>query len=118
MEAGMSSNLLQHRTGANVWDAKARSECDLERWMAGLAAGALVVSGLRRRNPTGLLMVIAGGAMAWWATTETEVRRHRRTQMMAALPGSKPHGDPVSNSSEASFPASDPPSWTPTTVSP
>jgi hypothetical protein len=122
MEARMSSNLVQHRAEPSVWDATARTECDVERWAAGLAAGALVatgiMTGIRRRGPAGLLMVVAGGAIAWWAATETEVRKQRRARIIAAVPGAKRHDDPVRSASEESFPASDPPSWTPTTGTP
>lgn len=114
----MSSNLVQHRAEPNVWDTAAQSECDLERWGATLVAGALVVTGVRQRNASGLVMVIAGAGLAWWAATNNDARQTRRARMMAALPSSKPHGDPVHDASEESFPASDPPSWTPITGSP
>jgi hypothetical protein len=115
----MALNLVQHRGEPNVWDeASARGEWDTERWLAAVLAGAFLISGIRRRTPAGLLLVVAGGVLGWWAASGIELRQRRRGQLIAALPGSQPHGDPVHDASEESFPASDPPSWTPMTGKP
>jgi hypothetical protein len=111
----MALNLVQHRAGPSVWDEhNQRSSYDTERWLSGLLAGALLISGLRRRSGNGLLMVAAGGALAWWAATGLDNRQRQRGRIAAALPGSAPLADGVQHASEDSFPASDPPSWTPT----
>jgi hypothetical protein len=61
-----------------------------------------------------MLMMAAGGALAWWAATGIDSRQRQRGRIAAALPGSTPRADHVQHASEDSFPASDPPSWTPT----
>ena len=109
----MTSNLEQQRSEPGIWESTPAIERDLERWTAALAAGALIAAGFRRRSAAGLLLVAGGGALAWWAATGSEVRKHRRAQVREALPGVK--RDPVAKASEDSFPASDPPSWTPIT---
>ena len=42
---------------------------DTERWLGGLAGGALALLGLSRRSPGGLLSALAGGALVYRAVT-------------------------------------------------
>ena len=112
----MQENLVQHRSNESVWDRTASAPWDTERWLATLTAGGLIVAGLRKRTAVGLLMLAGGSALAWWAASGVETRRQRRGQLLALWPSRWLLDDEViGDASEASFPASDAPAWTPTT---
>lgn len=111
----MTLNLVQHRSGPSLWDRDAAGAWDTERWLLAILAGAFFVAGVRRRSMPGLLMALGGASLGWLATTTVDVRRIRRAQIQQAWPRRSAAGDPVMDASEDSFPASDAPSWTPTT---
>ena len=109
-------NLVQHRGEPTIWDqcAPARG-WDAERWALATLGGLCLAQGFRHRTMPGLLLTLAGSGLAWWAAGGADERRVRRGRVQVHLPHRRAAEDVVTAAAEASFPASDAPSWTPTT---
>jgi uncharacterized membrane protein len=109
------SNLAPDR-GPSVWKRQSLHYQNLEKWLPAMAGGLMLLTGLRQRSAFGAALSFAGAALVYRTATGRDDLREAK-EWLGSEAGRLRTGrrDRVADDSADSFPASDSPSWTPTT---
>lgn len=111
-------NLQLPRSDRNVWDAPTRHwsqpfSDEPERWLIATGAGLIAAYGLSRRSLGGALLAVLTGGVAYRAASGyNDALRLQCWARDQIVKRGWCERDIVHETSEESFPTSDPPSWT------